>query len=128
MARTPTRTRTAPPQPLRRLAAALLFAAGGQAAPALAESELTGAALALHMGCYNCHRTPARHDAPTFERMAAHYEKLRGQEGAAAKEAEHLRRGEPFRRIVAHEQLSPETATKLMQWLIDGAKPASAGG
>ena len=113
---------------LQWLAAGLLAMVGSHAAPALAESELTGSALALHMGCYNCHRTPARHDAPTFERLAARYEKLRGQADAADKEGEHLRRGEPLRRIVAHEQLSPDTATKLMQWIIDGAKPPASGG
>ena len=120
--------RTRFPLALRLLACSLLALGGSHAAPALAESELTGSALALHMGCYNCHRTPARHDAPTFERLAARYEKLRGQADAADKEGEHLRRGEPLRRIVAHEQLSPDTATKLMQWIIDGAKPSASGG
>ena len=119
---------TRSPLALRLLAGGLLALGGSHAAPVLAESELTGSALALHMGCHNCHRTPARHDAPTFERLAAHYEKLRGQADAADKEGAHLRRGEPFRRIVAHEQLSPDTATKLMQWIIDGAKPAGSGG
>ena len=120
--------RTRCPLALQMLAAGLLALGGSHAAPALAESELTGAALALHMGCYNCHRTPARHDAPSFEQLAARYEKLRGKTDAADKEGEHLRRGEPFRRIVAHEQLSPDTATKLMQWIIDGAKPSASGG
>lgn len=112
----------------RLLRCSLLALGVSHAAPVFAESELTGSALALHMGCYNCHGTPARRDAPTFERLAAHYEKLRGQAGAAAREGEELRRGEPFRRIVAHEQLSADTATKLMQWIIDGAKPSGSGG
>jgi cytochrome c551/c552 len=121
-------TRNATRAPLRLLAGALLLTAGGLAGPAFAEDAPTGGALALHMGCYNCHRTPARHDAPSFEQLAARYEKLRGKTDAADKEGEHLRRGEPFRRIVAHEQLSPDTATKLMQWIIDGAKPSASGG
>ena len=114
------------PRPARLLAAALLLLAAGQPTMALGEEALTGSALALQMGCYNCHGKHPRHDAPTLARLAEHAAKHRGQDGAAAREARELIRGEPFRRIVAHEQLSPETAEKLMQWIIDGAKPAGS--
>jgi cytochrome c551/c552 len=103
--------------------ATLLLLAAFPSSPALADEELSGSALALQMGCYNCHGKHPRHDAPTMAQLAEHAAKHRGESGAAAKEAQELRRGEPFRRIVAHEQLSAETAEKLMQWIIDGAKP-----
>lgn len=92
--------------------------------PALAENLPEGAALAVEMGCYNCHRSGSRHaDAPTFEHLARELAKHRGDAQAAARLGDELRKGEPFHaRIVAHEQLSPETAAKLMQWLVDGAR------
>ncbi len=113
------------PRPARLLAAALLLAAA-QPMAALGEEAPTGSALALQMGCYNCHGKHPRHGAPTMAQLAEHAAKYRGRSGAAAEEARELIRGEPFRRIVAHEQLSPETAGKLMQWIIDGAKPAGS--
>jgi len=92
--------------------------------PALAEDLPEGAALAVEMGCYNCHRAGSRHaDAPTFEHLARELAKHRGDAQAAARLGDELRKGEPFHpRVVAHEQLSPETAAKLMQWLVDGAR------
>lgn len=110
-------------RPALALCASLLLVAAGQSSPALAEDALSGSALALHMGCYNCHGKHPRHGAPTMVQLADKAAKHRGRSGAAAKEAEELRRGEPFRRIVAHEQLSPATAEILMQWIIDGARP-----
>jgi len=112
-------------RPVLLLALVLLLAAG-RPAPALAEEALGGSALALQMGCYNCHGKHPRHGAPTMARMAEEFAKYRGKSGEAAELGKHLIRGEPFRRIVAHEQMSRETAEALMQWIIDGARPAGS--
>ncbi len=77
---------------------------------------------AVEMGCYNCHGSPLRADAPSFERLAARFEKRRGDAAAEQHAVEELLRGEPLRHIPAHEHLSPETAQRLIHWLFDGAK------
>jgi cytochrome c551/c552 len=79
-------------------------------------------ALAVEMGCYNCHGAPARGDAPSFERLAAKFEKRRGDSAAEQHVVDELLRGEPLHPIPAHERLSPETARLLVRWLSDGAK------
>ncbi|TXL64148.1 hypothetical protein [Zeimonas arvi] len=103
---------------------ACLLGLGLAPIPVPAEDLPAGAALAVEMGCHNCHRPGSRHaDAPTFEHLARELAKHRGDPQAAARLGVELRKGEPFHpRVVAHEQLSPETAAKLMQWLVDGAK------
>lgn len=85
-------------------------------------SSQAGAALAVEMGCYNCHGTPTRADAPGFDRLAAKFEKRRGDPAAEAHVVDELRRGEPLQPIPVHERLSPETAHLLVRWLFDGAK------
>jgi len=107
-------------RPLRPFAALAL--AAGLCAPALAEDLPAGAALAVEMGCFNCHGKGPRRDAPGFPELAAEFARHRGDPQAAARIGAELREGEPFHaRIVAHEQMSAGTATKLMQWIIDGA-------
>jgi len=102
---------------------ALLATTACLSGPALAEDLPTGAALAVEMGCYNCHGKAARHDAPSFAELAREFAKHQGDAAAAGKLGAELREGEPFHaRIVAHEQLSEDSAAKLMQWLIDGAR------
>ena len=92
----------------------------GLAGAALAANQ-AGSALAVEMGCYNCHAAPTRADAPSFERLVAKFEKRRGDTEAEQHVIDELRRGEPLQHIPAHERLSPETAQSLVRWLFDGA-------
>ena len=78
-------------------------------------------ALALEMGCYNCHGAPVRGDAPSFERLAAHYAPRRGNAAAEQHVVEELLRTKTLQHITPHERLSPETARQLVHWLFDGA-------
>ncbi len=78
--------------------------------------------LALDKGCYSCHGTPPKKSAPTFEQIATDYAQYRGQTDAAAKLAAKLREGHMFGGINAHEQLTEESALKLVLWLIDAKK------
>ena len=77
--------------------------------------------LASRSGCMNCH-ADTEYDAPTWPDLAKKYEKYQGQKDAAAIEGEKLRQGKLFKKVKAHQKLSPTTATELMQWIIDGAK------
>ena len=76
--------------------------------------------LASRNGCMNCH-ADTKYDAPTWPDLAKKFEKYQGQPDAAAIEGEKLRQGKLFKKIKAHQKLSPTTATELMQWIIDGA-------
>jgi len=78
--------------------------------------------LAVEMGCYNCHGAYPRGDAPSFERLSVRFEKRRGDAAAEQHAVEELLRGEPLQHIPAHEHLSPETAQRLIHWLVEGAK------
>ena len=78
--------------------------------------------LALDKGCYSCHGTPPKKNAPTFEQIAADYAQYRGQTDAATGLAAKLREGHIFGGINAHEQLTEESALKLVLWLIDARK------
>jgi len=78
--------------------------------------------LAAEMGCYNCHGTPVRGDAPSFERLSAKYARRQGDAAAEQHAVDELLRGEPLRHIPVHEHLSPETARRLVHWLFDGGK------
>ena len=100
---------------------------GGQAlllALAAPLPVLASASLATGMGCVNCHGQPARADAPSFARLAQKYAKRRTDAGAEPHAVDELLRGEPWRRIPAHEHLSPETARRLVHWLFEGADGA----
>lgn len=76
--------------------------------------------LASRNGCMNCH-ADTKYDAPTWPDLAKKFEKYQGQTDAAEIEGEKLRKGKIFKRVKAHQKLSPTTATELMQWIIDGA-------
>ncbi len=91
------------------------------AAPLHAQAS---ASLAAEMGCVNCHGQPPRADAPSFARLAQKYAKRRSDAGAEAHAVDELLRGEPWRRIPAHEHISPATARRLVHWLFEGADGA----
>ena len=82
----------------------------------------SSSALALDKGCYSCHGSPPRKNAPTFERLANDYAKYQGQTEPTIALAEKLHKEHVFGGIKAHEQLTPENALQLVRWIIDGAK------
>jgi cytochrome c len=100
----------------------MLLGAALAGAPAAAQADAGAGALAMDLGCYNCHGSPPRKGVPGFEELAADLAKHRGDPEAAARLGEQLRKGDFFHRVVAHRQLSADSAARLMQWLIDGAK------
>ena len=101
-----------------RLAAAVLL--GATAALPLASQA--GSALAVEMGCYNCHGQPLRADAPSFERLAARFEKRRGDAAAERHVVDEIRSAGAAQGIQLHERVSTESARQLVHWLFEGAK------
>lgn len=77
-----------------------------------------GSAQAVAMGCYNCHGQPLRADAPSFERLAAKFEKRRGDTAAEQHALDEFRRAG----VQLHERVSDDTARQLVRWLFEGAK------
>jgi len=77
-----------------------------------------GPAQAVDMGCYNCHGTPTRADAPSFERLAAKFEKRRGDTVAEQHALDEFRNAG----VLLHERVSNETARQLVHWLFAGGK------
>lgn len=78
--------------------------------------------LAMDHGCYSCHGANLRGEAPTFERLVGKLGKYKGDVPAQTRFVAKYRTGEPFEHIEAHERLSPEAATALVQWLAEGGK------
>jgi cytochrome c551/c552 len=76
--------------------------------------------LASSNGCMGCH-ADTKFDGPPWPELARKYKKFQGQPDAAQIEGEQLRRGGFFKKVKAHQKLSPEMAAELMQWIIDGA-------
>lgn len=76
--------------------------------------------LASRNGCMSCH-ADTQYDAPTWPDLAEKYKKYQGQPDAAEIEGEKLRKGKLFKKVKAHQKLSPATSTELMQWIINGA-------
>ncbi|WP_119291881.1 c-type cytochrome [Azohydromonas sediminis] len=101
----------------RALGAAVVVACTATAAHADAQ-------LAADKGCYNCHGTPPKKNAPTFAQLAADYAKYRGDDGAVRQLADKLRSGSIFGHIDAHERLSATDAERLVRWIVDGAPPS----
>lgn len=101
--------------PWPRCLAALAVAAAALPIPALAAAD---ASLAIQMGCLNCHGTPPRGDAPSFERMQQRA--AQGQRDPEALATHWLEEMRAIPGIVAHRQVTDETARALGQWL---AKP-----
>jgi cytochrome c551/c552 len=77
-------------------------------------------ALASSNGCMGCH-AETKFDGPPWPELARKYKKFQGQADAAQIEGEKLRKGGFFKKVKAHQKLSPAIATELMQWIIDGA-------
>jgi cytochrome c len=98
------------------LASALL------AALACPPAARASAALALEKGCYSCHGSVLRGEAPSFERLSSRLSKYRGDAAAEPKFVDSFLAGEPLERIDAHERLTPESARLLIHWLIEGGK------
>jgi cytochrome c len=101
----------------RALPRALVMVLVLAAAPAAQASAQT----ALDMGCYNCHGTPPRKNAPTFAELARRYGEHRDDPAKQQQLADKLRAGTIFSHINAHERISPETAAALVRWLCEGA-------
>ncbi len=76
--------------------------------------------LAVRNGCMGCH-ADTEYDAPSWPKLAAKYERYRGQADAARLQGEKLIKGKAFKSIKAHRKLTPTNATDLMQWIIDGS-------
>jgi len=76
--------------------------------------------LASSNGCMGCH-AETKFDGPPWPELARKYKKFQGQADAAKIEGEKLRKGGFFKKVKAHQKLSPAAATELMQWIIDGA-------
>jgi len=76
--------------------------------------------LASRNGCMGCHAN-TEFDGPSWPELAGKYKKFQGQTDAAQIEGEKLRKGKFYKKVKAHQKLSPATATELMQWIIDGA-------
>jgi cytochrome c len=85
----------------------------------LAQSVST---LALDKGCYSCHSSSPRKNAPTFDQLAKDYAKYQGQTETVVTLAEKLHEEHLFGGIKAHEQLTQENAVELVSWIIKGAK------
>jgi cytochrome c551/c552 len=100
------------------LASACLVWAGASGA----QTTMTGSELATSKGCYNCHGSYLRGDAPGFERLSARLGGLKGDATAERKFTDSFRAGELLQHIDAHERLSNESATALIHWLAEGAK------
>ena len=79
------------------------------------------AQLALDKGCYSCHGSPPKKNAPTFEKLAQEYVKYKNVPSAETDLANKLREGHIFGGIQAHERLSEESARLLVHWIIQGA-------
>lgn len=87
----------------------------------VASSAHASAQLALDKGCYSCHGSPPRKNAPTFEKLALDYAKYKNVPSAETELAGKLREGHVFGGIQAHERLSEESALLLVRWIIQGA-------
>ncbi|PJI98901.1 cytochrome c551/c552 [Acidovorax sp. 69] len=78
-------------------------------------------ALAVEMGCNNCHSNAFHPNAPSFKELADHSAKRRGGNGAEDHLIGELRKPRLVGRIGAHEHLSEESARVLARWILDGA-------
>ncbi len=96
---------------------ALLLLAMAAPLAAQASSEL-----AIEKGCYNCHGSYLRGEAPAFASLASKLARLKGDAPAQEKFVASYRTGKTLEHVEAHERLSPESASKLVQWLVGGAK------
>lgn len=98
------------------LAGTLLVATGW---PLTAQSSPQ---LAIDKGCYNCHGSYLRGDAPSIERLSIKLSKYKGDQVAEQKFVAKYLTGEMFQHIDAHERLTTESAKVLIHWLVESAK------
>ena len=103
----------------KRLHWLMIASALGLPVISLAQSA---SALALDKGCYSCHGSSPRKNAPTFDQLAKDYAKYQGQTATEVTLAEKLHEKHLFGGIKAHEQLTQENAALLVHWIIEGAK------
>jgi cytochrome c len=89
--------------------------------PAISMAQ-SASLLALDKGCFTCHGSSPRKNAPSFDQLAKDFAKYQGQTAAATELAEKLCEKHMFGGIKAHEQLTPENAAILVRWIIDGTK------
>ena len=78
--------------------------------------------LAAELGCFSCHGTPPRANAPTFPQLAAQYARYQDVSEAEIKLAAKLREAPMSGGISAHERVSEKSARSLMRWIIQGAQ------
>lgn len=78
--------------------------------------------LAADKGCYACHGAYRRADAPAFDSLSKRLERLKGDPAAEKDFVEKYRQGESFQQIDAHQRISRESASRLIHWLVEGAK------
>lgn len=94
------------------LGAALFSALAAQASSQLAADK----------GCYACHGAYRRADAPTLDSLSRRLGRLKGDPAAEQDFVEKYSRGEFLEHIDAHERISRESASRLIHWLVEGAK------
>ena len=86
------------------------------AASASAPSEMAAARrMAADRGCYNCHGTSPRADAPAFKLLA---ERLANKPDAQRHVLEEMRETA----IIVHQETAPADQELLVRWLASGAK------
>ncbi len=98
------------------------FACLGLAALAMTGTAHASQQLAVEHGCYSCHGSYPRGEAPDFEKLAGKMAKYHGDATALANKVSRFRTGEAFEHIDAHERLSTQTATALLKWLAEGGR------
>lgn len=93
----------------------------GMAGLALPMPSLASAALAVEMGCINCHGVPPRDGAPSLAQLAAKLQRRAGDAQALRHAVQELRQGEGPQPIAVHQRLSQDSAERLVRWLAEGA-------
>ena len=78
--------------------------------------------LAVELGCFSCHGTPPKANAPTFPQLAAQYARYQDVSEAEIKLADKLREAPMSGGISAHQRVSEKSARSLMRWIIQGAQ------
>lgn len=112
-------------RPRVRLAVLGVAAALGPSAAVWAAPDAAVAAqaaqLALDKGCYSCHGTTPRGNAPSMKALSEQLARKPGADPAAQQSyTQRLVRCEGMTRVGAHQQLSAEEAGLLVRWLAAG--------
>ena len=80
------------------------------------------AELASNQGCYNCHGSALRGEAPGFDRLVSKMAKYKDKPAEAQKFVDRFLAGEMLEHIDAHERVSRQSALTLVHWLAQGGK------